>query len=143
MCSLFISFFFSSDFLKPHFFLTVSYISGSHSASTLQRYDGIWRRFKLWCRKAKVSFLPAKPMHAAMFLSSQISYAVDNNLTYAPIKNASAAMYTAHAMASLPDVTDHSSVRAVRSCAQRLLLNLGNLTGKIPYASACASLQFQ
>eukprot|EP00983_Pelagomonas_calceolata_P073017 1151971-Pelagomonas_calceolata.AAC.3 len=82
-------------------------------------------------------------MHAAMFLSSQISYAVDNNLTYAPIKNASAAMYTAHAMASLPDVTDHSSVRAVRSCAQRLLLNLGNLTGKIPYASACASLQFQ
>lgn len=130
----------NSDFLKSQFSLTVFFISGSRSASTLKRYDGIWGRFRSWCKKAKVSFLPAKPMYVAMFLSSQLSYAVDNNLTYAPIKNASAAIYTAHAMASLPDVTSHSSVRSVRLCAQRLLPNSGNINRKDPLClSLCIS----
>ena len=79
-------------------------------------------------------------MYVAMFLSSQVSYAVDNNLTFASIKNASAAIHTAHAMASLPDVTNHSSDRAERSCAKRLLLTSGMLNRKAPLClSLCMS----
>jgi hypothetical protein len=79
-----------------------------------------------WCaQQNKLSFLPADPMHVAMFLSNSLCFALSRGLTYFTIKAASAAIFTAHNTAGLDDVTSHSFVQAARSCAQRSLSSGG------------------
>jgi hypothetical protein len=51
-----------------------------------------------------------------MFLSNSLRFALSRGLTYSTIKAASAAIFTAHNMTGLDDVTSHSFVQAVRSC---------------------------
>jgi hypothetical protein len=70
---------------------TVNCILGSHASSTMIRYDSHWKRFKLWCSSVNVSYLPAKPFHIAMYLSTVFHYACQNNLSFAPNKAASKA----------------------------------------------------
>ena len=84
-----------------------------------------WFRFRSWCQQNKLSFLPADPMHVAMFLSNSLRFALSRGLTYSTIKAASATIFTAHNMAGLDDVTSHSFVQAVRSRAQRSLSSRG------------------
>jgi len=52
-------------------------------------------------------------MHVATFLSNSLRFALSRGLTYSTIKAASAAIFTAHNMAGLDDVTSHSFVQAV------------------------------
>lgn len=114
------------------FSFTASCIFHSRAQSTMQRYDPHWSRFRSWCLRANISFLPAKPIHVAMFLSSVFLVACQRNLTYAPIKAASAAISTAHVLAGLSQVTDHPSVVAVRACAARTLQSGGGVNRKDP-----------
>jgi len=62
-----------------------------------------------------------------MFLSKSLLFALSRGLTFSTIKAASAAIFIAHNMAGLNDVTSHSFVQAVRSCAQRSLSSGGQL----------------
>jgi len=64
-------------------------------------------------------------MHVAMFLSKSLRFALSRGLTYSTTKAASAAIFTAYNLAGLDDVTSHSFVQAVRSCAQRPLSSGG------------------
>ena len=111
--------------LKAEYTYTLSCISQSRCQKTLLRYNAHWFRFRSWCQQNKLSFLPADPMHVAMFLSNSLRFALSRGLTYSSIKAASAAIFTAHDMAGLDDVTSHSFVQAVRSCAQRSLSSGG------------------
>jgi hypothetical protein len=95
----------------------ISCILGSRASSTMLRYDSHWTRFKSWCTSANISFLPAKPFHVAMYLSTVFLHACQNNQTFASIKAASAAISTAHDLANLANVTDNPAVNAVRNCA--------------------------
>jgi len=91
----------------------LSCISQSRCQKTLLRYNAHWFRFRSWCQQNKLSFLPADPMHVAMFLSKTLRFALSRGLT-------------AHNnMTGLDDVTSHSFVQAVRSCAQRSLFSGG------------------
>ena len=101
--------------LKAEYTYTLSCISQSRCQETLLRYNAHWFRFRSWCQQNKLSFLPADPMHVAMFLSNSLRFALSRGLTYSTIKAASAAIFTAHNMAGLDDVTSHSFVQAVRS----------------------------
>jgi len=105
--------------LKAEYTYTLSCISHSRCQKMLLRYNTHWFRFRSWCKKNKLSFLPADPMHVAMFLSNSLRFALSRGLTYSIIKVASAAIFTAYNMAGLDDVTSHSFVQAVRSCTQR------------------------
>ena len=111
--------------LKAEYTYTLSCISQSRCQKTLLRYNAHWFRFRSWCQQNKLSFLPADPMHVAMFLSNSLRFALNRGLTYSNIKAASAAILTALNMAGLDDVTSHSFVQAVRSCAQRSLSSGG------------------
>ena len=66
-----------------------------------------------------------------MFLACTSSYALSLNLTFAPVKMASAAISTAHGLAGLPDVTNQPIVVNTRSSARRLLVS-GQLNQKEP-----------
>jgi hypothetical protein len=92
----------------------------------LLRYNAHWFRFRSWCQQNKLSFLPADPMHVAMFLSNSLCFAISQGLTYSTIKAASAAIFTAHNMAGLDYVISHSFVQAVQSCTQRSLSSGGH-----------------
>jgi len=107
--------------LKAEYTYTLSCISQSRCQKTLLRYNAHWFRFRSWCQQNKLSFLPADPKHVAMFLSNSLRFALSRGLTYSTIKAANAAIFTAHNMAGLDDVTSHSFVQTVRSCAQRSL----------------------
>ena len=111
---------------------TVSCMMNSRAQSTMLRYDSHWSRFRSWCLSAKFSYLPAEPFHVAMFLSSVLRDAFRLKLTYAPVKAASAAIFAAHDLAGFSAVTDHPSVNAVRSCAQRYLESSGGANRKDP-----------
>jgi len=111
--------------LKAEYTYTLSCISPSRCQKTLLRYNAHWFRFRSWCQQNKLSFLPADPMHVAMFLSNSLRFALSRGLTYSTIKAASTAIFTAYNMAGLDDVTSHSFVQAVRSCAQRSLSSGG------------------
>lgn len=66
-----------------------------------------------------------------MFLACTSSYALSLNLTFAPVKLASAAVSTAHSLAGLPDVTSQPIVANMRSSARRFLVS-GQLNQKEP-----------
>ena len=119
--------------LKAEYTYTLSCISQSRCQKTLLRYDAHWFRFRSWCQQNKLSFLPADPMHVAMFLSNSLRFALSRGLTYSTIKAASAAIFTAHNMTGLDDVTSHSFAQAVRSCAKKSLSSGGQLR-KAPFS---------
>ena len=99
--------------LKAEYTYTLSCISQSRCQKTLLRYNAHWFRFRSWCQQKKHSFLPADPVHVAMFLSNSLRFALSRGLTYSTIKAASAAIFTAHNLAGLDDVTSHSFKRFV------------------------------
>jgi len=107
--------------LKADYTYTLSCISQSRCQKTLLGYNAHWFRFRSWCQQNnKLSFLPADPMHVAMFLSNSLRFALSRGFTYSTIIAASAAIFTTHNMAGLNDVTSHSFVQAVRSCERSL-----------------------
>ena len=117
---------FPAPTLKAEYTYTLSCISQSRRQKTLLRYNANWFRFRSWCQQNKLSFLPADPMHVAVFLSNSLRFALSRGLTYSTIEAASAAIFTAHNMSGLGDVTSHSFVQAaVRSCPQRSLSSGG------------------
>ena len=70
-------------------------------------------------------FLPADPMHVAMFLSNS-AFCSQPRFDLLYYQAASTAIFAAHNMNGLDYVTSHSFVQAVRSCAQRSLSSGGH-----------------
>ena len=60
--------------LKAEHTYNLSCISQPRCQKTLLRYNAHWFRFRSWCQQNKLSFLPADPMHIAMFLSDSLSW---------------------------------------------------------------------
>jgi len=121
-----------SPTLKAEYTYSLSCISQSRCQKTLLRYNAHWIRFRSWCQKSKLPFLPANPMHVAMCLSNSLRFALNRGLTYSTIKAARAAIFAAHNMTGLDDVTSHSFVQAVRSCAQKSLFSGGGQFREAP-----------
>ena len=82
------------------------------------KYAGKWCRFVNWCKARSPPYkcLPAHPMHVAMFLK-EIAEAAPS---YAPVKMASAAIFTAHDIAGIDDNPTKSAMcKSVRTAAKR------------------------
>jgi integrase len=102
--------------------LTMACFASSRADSSMNRYKGHWERFVSYCASLQVRPLPAKPLHVAMFLAATMRHCSAKGLTYAPVKMASAAIYTAHHLLGFnAGVTDHPFVANVRNCAKRVL----------------------
>jgi len=121
----------TQPFFKASLQVLGHHLQASRCESTFKRYDSFWVRFKSWCSRAQVRSLPASPLHFAMFLACTSSYAQSQNLSFTPVKMASAAISTAHSLAGLPDVTNHPVANSVRSSARRFLLS-GQVNQKDP-----------
>jgi integrase len=116
------------DTHKEDFELMLDCIVGSKAKGTMDRYNSHWGRFKQYCSDLKVGYLPAQPLHVAMFLAATMRYAVSKDLTFNIVKQASAAIFAAHQMAGIKEaVTQHPIVASVRNCAHRVL---GHKTGR-------------
>lgn len=102
--------------------LALACAAGSRASSSLERYRGHWVRFVSYCSDLGVRCLPAQPLHVAMFLSSTLRHCAEKRLSFAVVKSASAAIFTAHHLLGEGfEVTDHPLVANVRKCARKLL----------------------
>jgi hypothetical protein len=81
----------------------------------LATYAGLWRRFKAWCLKKGVSFLPASPLVVALYFTRLLASASSPS----PILSCSAAVYLHHSIAGLPSPTAHPLVAMAREIAKR------------------------
>lgn len=106
---------------------------------TLKRYEGAWAFFRKWCRTYCLSFLPAAPLTVAMYLAQLLAVCIAKDYQYGVVKNASSAIYKAHQLAGLQNVTDHPMVKAVRQGAAKTL-GLKLVHRKCPFSLVlCAS----
>lgn len=101
---------------------TVACFAGSRADSSLGRYQAHWDRFVDYCAGMGATPLPAKPLTVAMFLGATLNHCVAKGLSFAVIKTASAAIFTAHHLMGISrGVTDHPFAANVRNQARRLL----------------------
>lgn len=92
--------------------------AASRADTTRKKYNHYWEEFVAWCRQARYRYLPADPMHVAMFLTVVTSKAT----SYATVKLASAAIFAEHELAAAgPNPTKHQLCKSVRQGAKRKL----------------------
>jgi hypothetical protein len=94
--------------LKAEYAYTLSCISQLRYQKTLLRYNAHWFRFRSWCQQNKLLFLPADPMHVAIFLSNSLRFALSRGLTYSTIKPISlrlSSMYCSGQVPFLPSLS--------------------------------------
>lgn len=85
--------------------------------ATMWRYAYSWRKWVAFAEEARTSFIPAKPLYVALYLTEVVSSAN----TFSVVRLACAAVAAFHTSVGLPSPTDHPMVHAVREAAQRLL----------------------
>jgi hypothetical protein len=108
----------SSDPVEASLFeLMHSAVQGSRAAGSLKSYKSPWGRFSTWCvaRSPPRCPLPALHVTVALFLCA---VAATSN-TYAPVKSASAAIFTAHDMGLAGAPTKHPLCKLVRQGLKR------------------------
>lgn len=101
---------------------TLQAVVSSRASSTMQLYSQPWLAFKSWCdqRPSRGPALPATELTVAMYLQ----HVVNSASSYAVVKTASAAIYTAHRLAGIPEraiPTKLEKPKAVRAAAKRQL----------------------
>ena len=70
--------------------------------STLLKYKSGWLRWRQWAlSKFGVPFIPAKPLHIALFISELAKRSSENNFGVSPIESAIYAIKWGHAMAGI------------------------------------------
>jgi hypothetical protein len=77
----------------------------ARAPTTLSTYYGPWSRFKAWCLEHGVSYLPAKLLTVALYLTKLMRTASSPN----PILSCSGAIFLRHHLAGLPSPTYVSS----------------------------------
>ena len=90
----------------------------------MAKYESSWLRLKSWCqnRSPPYPYLPANPLHVAMFLQSELERAQKAGLQYGIIKSASGAIFCMHNLAGItPNPTENGQVALVRQGAARVL----------------------
>jgi integrase len=87
----------------------------ARAPTTLSTYSGPWSKFKSWCLEHGVSFLPAKPLTVALYLTKLMRTASSPS----PILSCSGAIFLHHHLAGLPSPTSHPLVTMAREISRR------------------------
>ena len=97
----------------------LSLVLHGKAPATIKRYSGTFGRWKKWAAsRQEIPTLPAKPSHAALY----ISYLAQSARTAAPLEEAVNTLSWVHRMATVEDVIGHPIVVQVLAGAKRQTL---------------------
>jgi hypothetical protein len=90
-------------------------VASARAPATVSSYSGPWLKFKSWCQEKVVSYLPAKPLTVALYLTKLMRSATFSS----PILSCSGAIYLHHHLAGLPSPTNHPIVAMSQEILRR------------------------
>ena len=93
-----------------------TYLLCSKAHKTTEKYNSCFKKFKTFCAEHGYGYLPANPIHVAIYFS----HLLDQNVSYNVISSAFYAIKWVHNINSLLDPTENGFVKGLLDSAKRM-----------------------
>ena len=101
--------------------LLLELVLSANAPGTIVRYTGGWNRWPSWSKsRVGVPYLPAEPLHVALYILELTDTALQNGHGSAVIDTAVYSIRWGHKLAGLPSPVDHPIVTSAAEGARRL-----------------------